>query len=55
MNDFYLFWQISTDVETGKTKISRINGSIHTIPGKEVGFFVIDPDIKTDVFTYEER
>lgn len=26
---------ISTDVETGKTKISRINGSIHTIPGKE--------------------
>ena len=32
-----LFWQISTDVETGKTKISRINGSIHTIPGKEVG------------------
>ena len=46
MNDIYLFWQISTDAETGKTKISRINGSIHTIPGKEVGFFVIDPDMK---------
>ena len=38
---FLFVLQISTDVETGKTKISRINGSIHAIPGKEVGIVFI--------------
>ena len=31
-----IIFQISTDAETGKTRVSRINGHVHSIPGKEV-------------------
>ena len=39
LQDFVMIiiFQISTDAETGKTRVSRINGHVHSIPGKEVG------------------
>ena len=38
LQDFVMIiiFQISTDAETGKTRVSRINGHVHSIPGKEV-------------------
>ena len=48
-----IIFQISTDAETGKTRVSRINGHVHSIPGKEVGRHLRDHTFLMDKFSVD--
>ena len=55
LQDFVMIiiFQISTDAETGKTRVSRINGHVHSIPGKEVRRNLRDHKCLIDKFSVD--